>query len=84
MLAIAYFSYSTGRPVADAWLDLHTVMKRNFFAYPTDVSLLTSIAPRLLHESPVCVNKDLSEITAMVQNEPKWFASLDGSLPSRI
>ncbi|KAI1122203.1 hypothetical protein F5Y10DRAFT_271337 [Nemania abortiva] len=84
MLAIAYFSYSTGRPVADAWLDLHTVMKRNFFAYPTDVALLTSIAPRLLRESPVCVDKDLSEITAMVQNEPKWFASLDGSLPSRV
>ncbi|KAJ2997909.1 hypothetical protein NUW58_g499 [Xylaria curta] len=59
-------------------------MKRNFFAYPTDVSLLTSIAPRLLRESPVCVDKDLSEITAMVQNEPKWFASLDGSLPSRV
>ncbi|KAI8624609.1 hypothetical protein F5Y19DRAFT_310356 [Xylariaceae sp. FL1651] len=84
MLAIAYFSYSTGRPVADAWLDLHTVMKRNFFAYPTDVSLLTSIAPRLLRESPVCADKDLSEVTAMVQNEPKWFASLDGSLPSRV
>ncbi|KAK5635019.1 hypothetical protein RRF57_010731 [Xylaria bambusicola] len=84
MLAIAYFSYSTGRPVADAWLDLHTVMKRNFFAYPTDVSLLSSLAPRLLRESPVCADKELSEITAMVQNEPKWFASLDGSLPSRI
>lgn len=84
MLAIAYFSYSTGRPVADAWLDLHTVMKRNFFAYPTDVSLLASLAPRLLRESPVCADKDLSEITAMVQNEPKWFASLDGSLPSRV
>ncbi|KAI1192300.1 hypothetical protein F5X97DRAFT_329807 [Nemania serpens] len=84
LLAIAYFSYSTGRPVADAWLDLHTVMKRNFFAYPTDVALLTSIAPRLLRESPVCAEKDLSEITAMVQNEPRWFASLDGSLPSRV
>ncbi|KAI0859372.1 hypothetical protein F4860DRAFT_516020 [Xylaria cubensis] len=84
MLAIAYFSYSTGRPVADAWLDLHTVMKRNFFAYPTDVALLTAIAPRLLRESPMCIDKDLSEITAMVQNEPKWFASLDGSLPSRV
>jgi dual specificity MAP kinase phosphatase len=84
MLAIAYFSYSTGRPVANAWLDLHTVMKRNFFAYPTDVSLLSCIAPRLLRESPVCADKGLSEITAMVQNEPRWFASLDGSLPSRI
>ncbi|KAI1495236.1 hypothetical protein F5X96DRAFT_675835 [Biscogniauxia mediterranea] len=84
MLGIAYFSYSTGRSVPDAWLDLHTVMKRNFFAYPTDVSLLTSISPRLLHESPVCADKSLSEITAMVQNEPRWLATLDGSLPSRI
>ncbi|KAI0205799.1 hypothetical protein F4808DRAFT_245108 [Astrocystis sublimbata] len=84
MLAIAYFSYSTGRAVPEAWLDLHTVMKRNFFAYPTDVSLLSAISPRLLHESPVCVDKGLSEITAMVQNEPKWFAALDGSLPSRV
>ncbi|KAI2617382.1 hypothetical protein GGR54DRAFT_631352 [Hypoxylon sp. NC1633] len=84
MLGIAYFSYSTGRPVPQAWLDLHTVMKRNFFAYPTDVSLLTSIAPRLLHESPVCADKSLLEITNMVKNEPKWLASLDGSFPSRI
>ncbi|KAI1499456.1 hypothetical protein F5X99DRAFT_285061 [Biscogniauxia marginata] len=84
MLGIAYFSYSTGRPVPDAWLDLHTVMKRNFFAYPTDVSLLTSISARLLHESPVCADKGLSEITALIQNEPKWLASLDGSLPSRV
>lgn len=84
MLGIAYFSYSTGRPVPAAWLDLHTVMKRNFFAYPTDVSLLTSIAPRLLHESPVCADKSLSEITGLVRREPKWLASLDGSFPSRV
>ncbi|KAI1433082.1 hypothetical protein GGR50DRAFT_688554 [Xylaria sp. CBS 124048] len=84
MLAIAYFSYSTGRPIPDAWLDLHTVKKRNFFAYPTDVALLASLAVRLLAESPVCADKSLSEITDMVRNEPKWFASLDGSLPSRI
>ncbi|KAI0010594.1 hypothetical protein F4779DRAFT_286569 [Xylariaceae sp. FL0662B] len=84
MLGIAYFSYSTGRPIPDAWLHLHTTMKRNFFAYPTDVSLLTSITSRLLHESPVCVDKSLSEITALVKNEPRWLASLDGSFPSRI
>ncbi|KAI0145313.1 hypothetical protein GGR57DRAFT_480883 [Xylariaceae sp. FL1272] len=84
MLAIAYFSYSTGQPIPDAWLNLHTMMQRNFFAYPTDVALLSSIAPRILRESPVCVEKDLSEITAMVQSEPKWFTSLDGSLPSRV
>ncbi|KAK6954986.1 hypothetical protein Daesc_002616 [Daldinia eschscholtzii] len=84
MLGIAYFSYSTGRPVHEAWMDLHTKMKRNFFAYPTDVALLTSIAPRLLHESPICSDKSLLEITNLVRNEPKWLASLDGSFPSRI
>ncbi|KAI0900374.1 hypothetical protein F4806DRAFT_153555 [Annulohypoxylon nitens] len=84
MLGIAYFSYSTGRPVHQAWLELHTMMKRNFFAYPTDVALLTSIAPRLLHESPVCADKSLLEITSLVKNEPKWLSSLDGSFPSRI
>ncbi|KAI0484008.1 hypothetical protein GGR56DRAFT_4246 [Xylariaceae sp. FL0804] len=84
MLGIAYFSYSTGRAVPEAWLDLHTVMKRNFFAYTTDVSLLRSISPRLLRESPVCTGKSLLEITDMVKNEPRWFASLDGSLPSRV
>lgn len=84
LLGIAYFSYSTGRAVPDAWLNLHTTMKRNFFAYPTDVALLTSIAPRLLRESPLCVDKSLLEITALVQDEPKWMASLDGSFPSRV
>ncbi|OAA59673.1 protein tyrosine phosphatase [Niveomyces insectorum RCEF 264] len=84
MLGIAYFSYSTGRPVPDAWLNLHTSMGRNFFAYPTDVALLTALAPRLLCESPVCPEKDLETITAAVQNEPKWFSALDGSFPSRI
>ncbi|KAI5864159.1 hypothetical protein GGS23DRAFT_485261 [Durotheca rogersii] len=117
VLAIAYFSYSTGRTVAAAWMDLHTELKRNFFAYPTDVGLLTSIAVRLLHESPVCFRPDatdekiapnnhvanhdggddrkikprkrrprmsLSEVTALVRQEPRWLASLDGSFPSRI
>ncbi|EFW98952.1 protein tyrosine phosphatase [Grosmannia clavigera kw1407] len=84
MLAIAYFSYSTGRPVPDAWLNLHTTMRRNFFAYPTDVALLTALAPRLLCASPACVGKDLAEITNMIRDEPRWFANLDGSFPSRV
>lgn len=84
MLAIAYYSYSTGRAVPDAWLHLHTSMKRNFFAYPTDVALLTSIATRLLSESPECANKSLGDITALIKNEPKWLAGLDGSFPSRV
>ena len=84
MLGIAYFSYSTGRPIPDAWLTLHTEKERNFFAYPTDVALLTAIAPRLLRESPLCVDKSLTEITDLVKDEPGWFAGLDGSFPSRI
>ncbi len=84
MLGIAYFSYSTGRPVPDAWLNLHTTMHRNFFAYPTDVALLMAIAPRLLSESPVCADRSLSDITAVIKDEPRWLAGLDGSFPSRV
>lgn len=84
MLAVAYYSYSTGMPVPDAWLNLHTKKRRNFFAYPTDVALLTALAPRLLSESPQCSGKSLTEITQMVQDEPSWFPGLDGSLPSRV
>ncbi|KFH44224.1 Dual specificity protein phosphatase-like protein [Hapsidospora chrysogenum ATCC 11550] len=84
MLGIAYFSFSTGRPIPEAWLDLHKAKGRNFFAYPSDVALLKAIAPRLLTESPACASKSLLEITNMVRNEPSWFPGLDGSLPSRI
>ncbi|KAJ9149803.1 Dual specificity phosphatase [Pleurostoma richardsiae] len=84
LLGIAYFSYSTGRPVPEAWLHLHTTMNRNFFAYPTDVALLTAIAPRLLTESPLLSSKSISEITDLIKDEPRWLAGLDGSFPSRI
>jgi dual specificity MAP kinase phosphatase len=84
MLGIAFYSYSTGKSVPEAWLDLHTVKQRNFFAYPTDVALLNALAPRLLRESPVCADRSLSDITDMIRNEPKWFAGLDGSFPSRV
>ncbi|KAL2755843.1 hypothetical protein ACRALDRAFT_1033410 [Sodiomyces alcalophilus JCM 7366] len=83
MLGIAYFSYSTGRGIPGAWLALHTEKRRNFFAYPSDVALLTCIEPRLLRESPVHSRKRLSEIDALIR-EPPWFHGLDGSLPSRI
>lgn len=84
MLGIAYFSYSSGLPVPEAWLNLHTKRQRNFFAYPTDVALLKAISPRLIRESPKCKDKETSELMALVKNEPSWFCSLDGSLPSRI
>lgn len=84
MLAIAYFSYSTGCPVPRAWVELHRNKKRNFFAYPADVALLSAITARLLRESPACQSLSLGDITSLVKDEPPWFAGLDGSLPSRI
>jgi dual specificity MAP kinase phosphatase len=84
MLGIAYYSYSTGRPVLDAWLHLHTTQKRNFFAYPTDVALLTALAPRLLRESPARTDKSLETITNLIRDEPDWLPGLDGSFPSRV
>ncbi|KAH7366698.1 dual specificity phosphatase [Plectosphaerella cucumerina] len=83
MLGIAYFSYSTGRGVPEAWLRLHTDMKRNFFAYPSDVALLTCLEPRLLRQSPVHAGKRSIEITSLI-DEPAWLPGLDGSFPSRI
>lgn len=84
MLGIAYFSFSTGLPVPEAWLNLHTAKGRNFFAYPTDVALLKSLAPRLLRESPACSHQTNEELMALVKDEPDWLPGLDGSLPSRV
>ncbi|PHH81116.1 hypothetical protein CDD80_2101 [Ophiocordyceps camponoti-rufipedis] len=83
MLGIAYLSYSTGCPVPDAWLRLHTSKRRNFFAYPTDVALLTALAPRLLQESPVHVGRSCM-VADVCRIEPRWLPGLDGSFPSRI
>ncbi|KAK7722072.1 tyrosine/serine/threonine protein phosphatase pps1 [Diaporthe eres] len=84
MLGIAYYSYSTGRPVPDAWLNLHTTLGRNFFAYPADVSLLTAIAPRLLSQSPALADKTPSEVQSLAAEEPEWLPGIDGSFPSRV
>ena len=78
LLALAYFMYAEGLPVHEAWVRLHREKGRNFFAYPSDVALLTSIQPRILQESPVW-NGDVLHI-----NEPAWLSKIDGSLPSRI
>ncbi|PFH55484.1 hypothetical protein XA68_18190 [Ophiocordyceps unilateralis] len=84
MLGIAYLSYSTGCPVPDAWLRLHTSKRRNFFAYPTDVALLTALAPRFLQESPINSGQPSMDMANKVSSEPSWLPGLDGSLPSRI
>jgi dual specificity MAP kinase phosphatase len=91
MLAVAYHSFSTGRPVPDAWLDLHTAQRRNCFAYPSDVAMLSAITPRLLQASPARSGQggqqqlSLTEIGELARNEPRWFAAgFDGSFPSRV
>lgn len=84
MLALAYYIYSTGVTVSEAWLQMHTMKKRNFFAYPPDVALLNAICPRLLALSPGRSNRNSGEIAFMMKEEPRWLALMDGSLPSRI
>jgi dual specificity MAP kinase phosphatase len=88
MLAVAYHSYASGLPAPTAWLDLHTTHHRNIFAYPSDVGLLSALAPRLLQSSPATTNPHnipLSDLTTMLQqHEPRWFAGFDGSFPSRV
>jgi dual specificity MAP kinase phosphatase len=78
LLALAYFMYAEGLPVHDAWIQMHREKGRNFFAYPSDVALLTAIQPRILQESP--------RFSQSIFNlpEPKWLSKIDGSLPSRI
>ncbi|ESZ94713.1 dual specificity phosphatase [Sclerotinia borealis F-4128] len=84
LLGLTYFAYATGLSVPKAWLDLHMSKKRNFFAYPSDVTFLTTIAPRLLSESPVNQGKNLADSTKLAREQPKWIKAMDGSLPSRV
>ncbi|EZF29629.1 hypothetical protein H109_02749 [Trichophyton interdigitale MR816] len=79
LLALAYFMYAEGAPVHEAWLRLHCEKKRNFFAYPTDVTFLLGIQQKLLSESP---NPRARQLTH--RPSPNWMTKMDGSLPSRI
>lgn len=78
LLALTYFMYAEGLPVHDAWVQMHRDKGRNFFAYPSDVALLTAIQPRILQQSP----KFKQNIFNL--HEPQWLSKIDGSLPSRI
>lgn len=80
LLALTYFMYVECVPVHDAWIRMHCEKKRNFFAYPSDVALLTSIQPRILQESPL----SQGHIPSSLPEEPVWLKHIDGSLPSRI
>lgn len=80
VLALAYFMYAERVPVHEAWLRLHCERGRNFFAYPSDVALLSSLQTRILEISPGPGNG----ISGAVQEEPAWLSRFDGSLPSRV
>ncbi|KAF2103309.1 dual specificity protein phosphatase-like protein PPS1 [Rhizodiscina lignyota] len=85
LLGMTYFMFVHALPVATAWVKLHRDNLRNFFAYPSDVSLLTSIQPRILQESPKNSSSDgLSCTLPNMPQDPAWLARIDGSLPSRI
>ncbi|MCJ1414068.1 tyrosine/serine/threonine protein phosphatase pps1 [Xylographa parallela] len=80
LLALTYFMYAECIPVHDAWIRLHCEKMRNFFSYPSDVALLTSIQPRIIQESPL----GQGGIPSSSPDEPLWLKRIDGSLPSRI
>ncbi|KKY17959.1 putative pps1 dual specificty phosphatase [Phaeomoniella chlamydospora] len=88
MLVVAYYMYAEGVPVHEAWVQLHVARLRNFFAYPSDVALLTSIQSRILAESPKLLRSSRrmagGRRPATKIDDPPWLAKMDGSLPSRI
>jgi dual specificity MAP kinase phosphatase len=80
LLGLAYFMYAEAVPLHEAWLRLHCEKKRNFFAYPSDVSLLASLQPLLLRSSGCGKKKHLRAAL----DRPSWLSRMDGSLPSRV
>ncbi|KAF2458882.1 hypothetical protein BDY21DRAFT_282881 [Lineolata rhizophorae] len=88
LLGLAYYMYAEGVPAHDAWVQLHRDKGRDFFAYSTDVALLTSIQPRILQESPRLAlpraRNAASWLARACPPAPDWLARMDGSLPSRI
>ncbi|KAE8352639.1 hypothetical protein BDV28DRAFT_122414 [Aspergillus coremiiformis] len=79
LLVIAYLMFAEGVTAPDAWLKLHCDKKRNFFAYPSDVTFLRAVQGRLLHESPATPAGCFTGLA-----DPPWFRYCDGSLPSRV
>lgn len=79
LLTLAYVIFAEGIPAKDAWLKLHCEKKRNFFAYPMDVSYLSAVQAILLQESPATPSLNLSALSVR-----SWFDNCDGSLPSRV
>ncbi|RAL00929.1 tyrosine/serine/threonine protein phosphatase PPS1 [Aspergillus ibericus CBS 121593] len=79
LLAIAYLMFAEGISAPNAWLRLHSEKKRNFFAYPSDITFMSSVQGRLMQESPATRSHKIKSFP-----DPPWFRYCDGSLPSRI
>ncbi|KAI9886141.1 MAG: hypothetical protein M1823_002044 [Watsoniomyces obsoletus] len=77
-LGLAYLMFVEGIPAHEAWLRLHRDRGRNFFAYPSDVSVLLRAQRHLLEASP------MHDALGMCRGAPNWLLRMDGSLPSRI
>jgi dual specificity MAP kinase phosphatase len=82
-LALAYIMFAEGITAHEAWMRLHLDLERSFFAFETDLKVLTYLEPHLLARSPsspsfVGMSSPLST--------PSWFThvAFDGSFPSRI
>jgi dual specificity MAP kinase phosphatase len=84
LIGLTYYMYAHCLPVGEAWIKLHREERRNFFAYSTDVALLSSIQARILSESPARIPDPVSPLQSVVPSEPEWLSKMDGSLPSRI
>ena len=81
LLALAYLMYSEGLPAHSAWIQLHTVKGRNFFAYEKDLHFLRFAEHRILEAAAEDKGYCLKPA---VLNSPGWILRMDGSLPSRI
>ena len=69
-LALAYLIYSKGLRPDEAWLHLHRELKRDFYAFPEDVSALSHAANSLLQASPIAAARvDSARSVAPAQ----WF-----------
>lgn len=88
LLALAYTIYAECLTIDEAWVHLHRNKKREFYAFPEDLSALKIVARALIAASPRPAAK---RADTMTRQAAPWFSSGDeyginfaGSFPSRI
>ena len=83
LLGLAYFMFAERIPLHTALIKLHREKTRNFFAYPTDIPVLSSIQPHLVPQ-PSSKTRSGRATSLKTDDTPSWLSRIDGSLPSRI